>query len=272
MCVCSCYTLLCRPHPQVFTLASLYEYCEGHLDALVAYVHDKGTRARAESAPRAQVTDAELQQYQWDWRKMHEYFVLEVPQGCIGAIAGGVADVCGANWRVLSIPSNGLPGKRPAPHFSGVGCAHVSCCEPVPPFKPCTPAGNFWWATCAHVISLPHPLDYSEYLTVNVGKDISTMMWLGSSRLPNSVLAQQRGAAGTAVSCWDTGIIDHHKHPYPRSEYEGAQCSPDTWKVFAAGIAQADTRRGWKGKSRGNGGKAPVSGSKAASRGKRRNG
>ena len=263
---------MCRPNPQVFTLASLYEFCESHPDALVAYVHDKGTRARNESAPRAHVTDAELQQYQWDWRKMHEYFVLEVPQGCIGAITGGVADVCGANWRVLYVPSNGIPGKRPAPHFSGVEGAHVYCCKTSPPFKSCVPTGNFWWAACEHVISLPHPLDYREYLYVNRGKDISTMMWLGSSRRPDSILAQQRGAVGTAVSCWDTGISDHHKHPYPRSEYEGAQCSPDTWKVFTGGMAPADTRRGWKGKTRGGGGQASASGSKAATRERRRNG
>ena len=80
-----------RPYEEVFTVAAMYEHCERHPDALVAYLHDKGTRHG--------FADEDLARNQWDWRKLHEYFVVEVPQGCVASLAAGEADMCGSNWK-----------------------------------------------------------------------------------------------------------------------------------------------------------------------------
>lgn len=99
------------------TLAALYEYCKSPARSdsdLVAYTHDKGTRI-----PRSK--DQNRFDHQWDWRKLHEYFILERPEGCIAALASGSASLCGSEL-------SHLYGR----HFSG----------------------NFWWATCRHVRSL----------------------------------------------------------------------------------------------------------------------
>jgi hypothetical protein len=106
------------------TLSSLYEYCSHPTRLgtdLVAYIHDKGTRwAKAKDPARFQ--------YQWDWRKMMEYFILEHPQGCVSALRSGEADACGSEFV-----------SRDSRHFSG----------------------NEWWATCAQVRRQGHPIDAS---------------------------------------------------------------------------------------------------------------
>ena len=78
-----------RRYEEAHTLSALYEYCVEHTEAIVAYTHDKGTR----------VERREINTIQWDWRKLHEYFLFEVPQGCVKSLASGVADLCGTNWR-----------------------------------------------------------------------------------------------------------------------------------------------------------------------------
>lgn len=87
-----------RPYEEVFTVAAMYEHCERHPNTLVAYLHDKGTRRG--------FADEALARNQWDWRKLHEYFVLEVPQGCVAALAAGEADMCGANWKSSAATSS----------------------------------------------------------------------------------------------------------------------------------------------------------------------
>lgn len=105
------------------TLGALFEYCLDPLHSLdvVAYTHDKGTRVpRTENPTRFAA--------QWEWRRRHEYFLFEVPEGCISALLSGTHDTCGSDFKELVY----------LPHYSG----------------------NFWWATCQHIRRLPHPMDY----------------------------------------------------------------------------------------------------------------
>ena len=123
------------PHAEQTALSAVYEWCAERPAALVAYTHDKGSRRSPE----------ELNVFlrQWDWRRVHEYFQMEVPQGCFDALLRKGYDTCGANLR-----------KPPQAHYSG----------------------NFWWARCDYVRRLVHPMDYrfSE-------KDfLSPEFWIGS--------------------------------------------------------------------------------------------
>jgi hypothetical protein len=124
------------------TLSSLYEYCAEPTRAgsdLVAYIHDKGTRwSQAANPPRFQ--------YQWDWRKQMEYFVLEHPEGCISALRNGEADACGSEFV-----------NQGSPHFSG----------------------NDWWATCAQIRQQGHPLDsgYSRRID-NTSLNLDPEFWV----------------------------------------------------------------------------------------------
>lgn len=106
---------------ELHTLAALHDYCGTHPHALVAYVHGKGSRG-------APTEDATRFLRQWDWRRLHLYFMLEAPQGCLAALAGGEYDACGVNKRA-----------RPRLHYSG----------------------NFWWARCDFIRRLPNPFDFA---------------------------------------------------------------------------------------------------------------
>ena len=116
------------------TLQPLWEWCASRPSALVAYVHDKGTRTSAAENPERYLR-------QWDWRRLHEYFVLEVPQGCFARLLDDGFDTCGANLRL-----------DPFVHFSG----------------------NFWWARCDYIAQLEAPAAY------RAGDELAPERWIGS--------------------------------------------------------------------------------------------
>lgn len=64
-------------------------------------------------------------------------------------------------------------------------------------------------------------MDYKDFAVANETKDVSVEMWVASARRPESSLA---GVNATAISCWQSGISNHHARPYPRSKYAGASC------------------------------------------------
>jgi hypothetical protein len=177
-------------YEEVNTLSSLYEYCVEHPNDLVAYIHDKGTRKAKPDPVRTQG--------QWDWRKLHEYFLLEVPQRCIMELVLGRYDMCGVGWK-----------EKPHPHYRG----------------------NFWWATCAHVSSLRHMMDFKIPSPWHL--DWSPEMWIGSERLHarggGGKGKEGKGAQlqrGRPLNCFSSNI-DHYRHPFPRKLYEGKLCAPD---------------------------------------------
>lgn len=172
------------PHIEQVTLSSLYEWCGAHPTALVSYVHDKGVRRGPE--------DVTLFLRQWDWRRLHEYFLLEVPQGCFKALTEGGFQVCGLEAATF-----------PQKHYSG----------------------NFWWARCDFINTLPHPWTY-QMGTVGGGKEqkdidfatfVSPEVWIGSQ-------------APRMFNCWGKHL-DHFFYEYPRSLYVGAQCD-DNMEVW----------------------------------------
>lgn len=124
-----------QPQIELQTIASIYEWCNDHPTALAAYIHDKGSRMSPDDSNRFM--------RQWDWRRVHEYFLLEVPQGCFKALQSGAYDTCGAEKR-----------ERPVIHYSG----------------------NFWWARCDHVNRLEHPFRYEW----KASPMLSPEFWLGS--------------------------------------------------------------------------------------------
>lgn len=119
------------------TLASLVEWCAPRPNGVAIYVHDKGTR---------HPPDADLTKFfrQWDWRKLHEYFLLVKPQGCLHALAAGY-DICGSNR--IDEPL----------HYSG----------------------NFFAARCSHIKKLAQPWDPA--LVERFGDWLFVEFWLGSS-------------------------------------------------------------------------------------------
>ena len=116
------------------TLQPLFEWCASRPRALVAYVHNKGTRTSA-------AENVERFLRQWDWRRLHEYFVLERPAGCFQHLLDEQYDTCGVNLRLY-----------PSVHFSG----------------------NFWWARCAYVRQLEAPATYL------MGDELAPERWIGS--------------------------------------------------------------------------------------------
>lgn len=143
------------------TLAALHEFCSSSSGAphLVAYMHDKGTRVANE-------TDPERFALQWDWRKQHEYYLLESPQDCVAALLDGPFDTCGSDFR--DDPTYG-------PHYSG----------------------NFFWTTCDHVRRLPHPMDYCHRGKCRQPDDVQNLSpefceWLGGVRLGGDWVPSQR--------------------------------------------------------------------------------
>jgi hypothetical protein len=132
------------------TLASLYEYCADPARAgsdIVAYIHDKGTRwTKAKDPVRFQ--------YQWDWRKQMEYFILEHPEGCVSLLLQGKAEVCGSDFE----------GRFQYPHFKG----------------------NEWWATCAQVRLQGHPMDYCIRESKEAWSFLPEMWILHASGRPRS--------------------------------------------------------------------------------------
>jgi hypothetical protein len=126
-----------RPHAESTALSAIFEWCLDRPGALVAYTHDKGSRRSPADVSRFM--------RQWDWRRVHEYFLVEVPQGCFDALLNGGYDICGAN-RVT----------EPQLHFSG----------------------NFWWARCSYIKQLEHPADYD----FKDNSFISPEVWIGSKK------------------------------------------------------------------------------------------
>ena len=230
------------------TLAALHEFCAAPARSsspsgaphLVAYMHDKGTRVANE-------TDPERFALQWDWRKQHEYYLLESPQDCIAALLDGPFDTCGSDFR--DDPSYG-------PHYSG----------------------NFFWTTCDHVRRLPHPMDYChrgkcrqpedvqnlspEFCEwpVVVGGELPTpfsvpLLSLGHPTPARAYLPWCAGLmseGGMPLSCFDSHV-NHYVSRVPRSLYAGLPCDSPRNVTGWGGDAVAD---GPTGAAPGDGGAA----------------
>jgi hypothetical protein len=101
---------------ELATLVQIRHYCKAHPKDYALYLHDKGTR-------RPSGQDSQLDTFfkQADWRKLQEYFLVEIFEDCLRAL-DTTANTCGALLR-----------KWPHLHYSG----------------------NFWWARCDYINTLP---------------------------------------------------------------------------------------------------------------------
>ncbi len=128
------------PHDELTTLSAYYEYCVANPTHIAAYTHDKGTRTGPER-------DINRFIRQWDWRRLHEYFLFEVPEGCFDAMVLEGYDMCGVLKRDYPL------------HYSG----------------------NFFWARCDYVATLQHP----AYFTYPPHDPFFyPELWLGSGNGP----------------------------------------------------------------------------------------
>jgi hypothetical protein len=148
-----------RPHNEPVTLAALAEWCSAAPSSRIAiYIHDKGVRRHMR----------EINSYlrEWDWRKLHEYFLVERPQGCFRALTSG-ADACGVNR--MQAKSGG--------YF----------------------LGNFWAARCDYIAALPAPLDY----VYETDPFMSPEVWIGA--LPAAASATRKRPPHL-FNCYNSGI------------------------------------------------------------------
>ena len=101
---------------ELATIVKIRRHCAAHPRDFALYLHDKGTR-------RPSGQDSQLDTFfkQADWRKLQEYFLVEIFEDCLNALDQG-ANTCGALLR-----------KWPHLHYSG----------------------NFWWARCDYINTLP---------------------------------------------------------------------------------------------------------------------
>ena len=79
------------------------------------------------------------------WRKYLEYFIIQHPHWCLAALAGG-AGTCGVDLHTCGVP----------PHYSG----------------------NFWFARCDYVRTLPSSVQSDKYDT--------TEMWIGQGMVKSA--------------------------------------------------------------------------------------
>lgn len=101
------------------------------------------------------------------WRKYLEYFLLERPQLCLGQLLYHNASTCGANWH-----------PKLKNHYSG----------------------NFWSATCKHIVQLdPIPMNETQY--------VAAEMWLGKIK------------RGTRISSYYSATKDLYKEIILPEEY-----------------------------------------------------
>jgi hypothetical protein len=128
------------PMSEVVTQQALYEWCSSRPNAIAAYVHDKGSRISATDNPKRFFQH-------WDWRRLHEFFILERPEECLKQLLSGGFDACGVNF-----------SPRPWRHYSG----------------------NFWWARCSHINEL------EPIITFAVGDRMAPERWVGSAQTRRS--------------------------------------------------------------------------------------
>lgn len=133
------------------------------------------------------MSDINLYMREWDWRKLHEYFLLERPHGCFRALTVGGADACGVNRMHTESGAYFL--------------------------------GNFWAARCDYIAALPAPLDY----VYKEDPFMSPEVWIGA--LPAAATAD-RGRPPRLFNCYNADI-QHYLNEFSRAIYVGENCSVD---------------------------------------------
>ena len=188
---------------ELATTLQLQRYCRANRDAFVLYLHDKGTRRPAGEASQV---DSFLRQA--DWRRLQEYFLVEIFEDCIAALEAGY-NTCGALLR-----------RFPLMHYSG----------------------NFYWARCDYVAGLPDVAIWRHFWETHYWAELfigGASKWLENPRINEgppcrtSVMGTHVvNAAHEGSHCFEAKMyncfesrVSHYDFAYSRSYYTGLRCT-----------------------------------------------
>jgi len=165
------------------TLLKITNWCKIHPNGRALYLHDKGTR-------RPSGQDSQLDSFfkQADWRRLQEYFLIEVFEDCLYQLDNGW-NTCGALLR-----------KWPHLHYSG----------------------NFWWARCDYINTLPPVQRWRHYWETHFWAEL----YLGGSVSWNEKKDPLEGTMqweARMFNCYESRV-SHYEHEWPRHYYLGKRC------------------------------------------------
>lgn len=162
------------------TISQLYQYCLNN-DGYVFYFHNKGMSSYSTHIPTGLK----------DWRHYMQYFNIERWNDCVEKLDEGY-DCCGVSW----IKREDLAGNIPTEGKRYIG-NHFS--------------GNFWWARCDYIRTLPDPLKVEEYVHIPSLMDsfktyrYAFEVWIGDER--------------TKYYSFHQANVHHYYENYPRERY-----------------------------------------------------
>jgi hypothetical protein len=188
---------------ELATLTRLQQHCRANPTAFALYLHDKGTRRPTGDA--AGQLAAFLRQA--DWRRLQEYFLVEVFEDCVAALEAG-HHTCGALLR-----------RFPLLHYSGL----------------------FFWARCDYVAGLvdveswrhkwePHywaelfiggAVTWTERASVNEGPPCRTAAM--GAHAPGARHLGQHCFEARMFNCYESRV-NHYEHAWARAYYAGKRC------------------------------------------------
>ena len=168
---------------ELTTLVQIQKWCHTRPNAYALYLHDKGTR-------RPSGQDSQLDTFfkQADWRKLQEYFLIEVFEDCLLQLDRGW-NACGALLR-----------KWPHLHYSG----------------------NFWWVRCDYIKGLPRVQDWQHLWETHFWAELflgGAVTWL-ERKDPEDGTHQHKARF---FNCFESRV-SHYEHVWPRHFYSGRRC------------------------------------------------
>jgi hypothetical protein len=168
---------------ELTTLVKIQKWCQTRPDSYALYLHDKGTR-------RPSGQDSQLDTFfkQADWRKLQEYFLIEVFEDCLLQLDRGW-NACGALLR-----------KWPHLHYSG----------------------NFWWVRCDYIRGLPRVQDWQHLWETHFWAELylgGAVTWL-ERKDPVDGIHQHKARM---FNCFESRV-SHYEHVWPRHFYAGRRC------------------------------------------------
>ena len=168
---------------ELTTLVQIQKWCHTRPNAYALYLHDKGTR-------RPSGQDSQLDTFfkQADWRKLQEYFLIEVFEDCLLQLDRGW-NACGALLR-----------KWPHLHYSG----------------------NFWWVRCDYIKGLPRVQDWQHLWETHFWAELflgGAVTWL-ERKDPEDGTHQHKARF---FNCFESRV-SHYEHVWPRHYYSGRRC------------------------------------------------
>jgi hypothetical protein len=187
---------------ELATTMQLQRYCRANRGAFVLYLHDKGTRR-----PAGEASQVDVFLRQADWRRLQEYFLVEIFEDCVAALEAGY-NTCGALLR-----------RFPLMHYSG----------------------NFYWARCDYVAGLPDVEIWRHFWEPHYWAELfigGAVTWLENPRInegppcrevvmghltPNAAQLGSHCFEARMWNCYESRV-SHYDHPWERARFTGLRC------------------------------------------------